>query len=315
MCGESEQHSIMRKERLHHLPQPFTPFPVATPAEFHRELADSKQALGTMTRELEVARAIQRASFPRSLPQPGDFTLAGRWNSAREVAGDFYDALPLGDDSILLVMADVMGKGVPAAMFAMITGALIRVLAVQHHQPGDLLARLNALLYEELSAVEMFITVQLVRIDLHSRQAVIASAGHCPSLLLAAHRPARDFGPTGTPLGILRDAVYDEESATLDEPARLLIYTDGLTETINPGGEMFGRRRLIDWLSNNSPTETAEQSCERLASELSRFRADTPLRDDQAFLIFSDKPVTTTPSTLTRYRPHAAVSVDPIPPP
>src|SRR5690606_36575461 len=90
-----------------------------------------------LTRELEIARSIQQASFPRTLPQLGNFSLAGRWESARQVAGDFYDAMPLGDHSMLLVVADVMGKGVPAAMFATITCALIRSLAPPHHQPSD----------------------------------------------------------------------------------------------------------------------------------------------------------------------------------
>lgn len=304
---------IMRKERSHLLPQPFTPFSAATPAELRRELADFKQTLGTMTRELEVARAIQRASFPSELPQPGNFTLAGRWESAREVAGDFYDALPLSDGSLLLVMADVMGKGVPAAMFAMITGALIRVLATHHHQPSELLTRLNTLLYDELSAVDMFITVQLVRIDLHRRHAVVASAGHCPAMFMAAGQPVRDLGPTGTPLGVLRDPVYDEESATLEGPALLLIYTDGLTEAVNPHGEMFGRQRLIDWVNNKARSpDMAEHLCERLASDVSRFRGDTPLRDDQAFLIFADKP---TPSIPARRRSQEVESANSNPAP
>ena len=310
MHEENDQHTmIMRENRIRGLPLPFTPFSAATPAELRRELADFKQTLGTMTRELEVARAIQRASIPRSLPQPGDFSLAGRWESAREVAGDFYDALLLSDDSLLLVMADVMGKGVPAAMFAMITSALIRALATPQDKPSELLTRLNTLLYDELSAVDMFITVQLVRIDLSRRQAVVANAGHCPALFLAGGQLARDFGPTGTPLGILRDPAYDEESTTLEEPASLLIYTDGLTETVNSDGEMFGRQRLIDWLNNNARSpETAEPLCERLSSELSHFRANTPLRDDQAFLIFSDKPA---PGIPARRRSHAVESLHP----
>ncbi|MDF3056455.1 MAG: uncharacterized protein K0R17_670 [Rariglobus sp.] len=244
-----------------------------------------------ITRELEIARSIQKASFPRSLPQLGNFSLAGRWESARQVAGDFYDAMPLGDHSLLLVVADVMGKGVPAAMFATITRALIRAMAPHHHQPADLLMRLNALLYEELSAVDMFITIQLVCIDLQWRHVVAASAGHCPVLLVSGDgNPVRTLGPTGTPLGIQPDPIYDQECATLPDPACLMIYTDGLTEAFNPAGEMFGRNRLGEWLRERVRFPcAAEQLCEGLASELDRFREGTPLRDDQTFLILADK--------------------------
>lgn len=244
-----------------------------------------------MTRELEIARSIQKASFPRTLPQLGNFSLAGRWESARQVAGDFYDAMPIGDHSMLLVVADVMGKGVPAAMFATITRALIRALAPHHHQPADLLMRLNALLFEELSAVDMFITVQLVSIDLRWRHVVAASAGHCPVLMVSGEdNTVRAIGPTGTPLGIMPDPLYDQECTTLTEPSCLMIYTDGLTEAFDRNGEMFGRKRLGEWLRNgvNFPCD-AEQLCERLVTELDQFRAGTPLRDDQTFLILADK--------------------------
>ncbi len=246
-----------------------------------------------MTRELEIARSIQRASFPRLLPQLGNFSLAGRWESARQVAGDFYDAMPLGDHSMLLVVADVMGKGVPAAMFATITRALIRAMAPHHHQPAELLKQLNTLLYEELSAVDMFITVQLVSIDLRWRHVVAASAGHCPVLLASGGgRPVRSLGPTGTPLGIMPDPVYDQQCTTLDDPACLMIYTDGLTEALNSTGEMFGRERLTGWLRDNVRFPcTAEELCEHLAAELDQFRSGTPLRDDQTFLILTDKTV------------------------
>ncbi len=243
-----------------------------------------------VTRELEIARSIQRASFPRSLPQAGGFTLAGCWESARQVAGDFYDALPIGDHSLLLVVADVMGKGVPAAMFATITRSLIRAMSVHHCQPAELLGRLNALLYEELSAVDMFITVQLALVDLRWRHVLAASAGHCPILLVSGDPlSVRSLSPTGAPLGILPDVNYDQQCTTLDDPACLMIYTDGLTEALDPSGEMFGAERLSNWLRRNVCFPcAANQLCGLLAAELNRFRAGTPLRDDQTFLILAD---------------------------
>ncbi len=240
--------------------------------------------------ELDIAHRIQRALLPRSLPQLSRFGLAANWESARQVGGDFYDAIPLSDHSMLLVVADVMGKGVPAAMFATITRSLLRAMANRLHHPARLLKRLNELLYEELSSVGMFITAQLVFIDLERRVLVAASAGHCP-IIVRSGNEVRTLRVTGTPLGILPDSKYRQHTASLAGPAGVLLYTDGLTESLNPAGDMFGHERLVDWFRHNlkSP-RTADQLRDELAAELSRFRQGATLRDDQAFLILNEEP-------------------------
>src|SRR4029434_11127006 len=118
------------------------------------------------------------------------------WESARQVGGDFYDAFALDDHSLLLAVGDVMGKGVPDSLFATSTRSLLRALSIRAHHPRHLLERLNALLYEELSRVGMFVTVQLVFVDLHRRQLVVASAGHCP-VLMFSEGSVRTLGITG----------------------------------------------------------------------------------------------------------------------
>ena len=250
--------------------------------------------------ELEIAHRIQRALLPRSLPQLRGFGLAANWESARQVGGDFYDAIPLSDHSLLLVVADVMGKGVPAAMFATIMRSLVRAMAVRSHHPAKLLKRLNELLYEELSTVGMFITAQLVFVDLHRRQLVAASAGHCPVFILSG-QTVRTLRVTGTPLGILPHATFRQQTATLGSPAALLLYTDGVTEAQNPAGEMFGAERLGAWLRERAHlAASAETLRDELAAELARYRGPAPLRDDQAFLLLAEQaaPAPTTPFTL-----------------
>ena len=250
--------------------------------------------------ELEIAHRIQRALLPRTLPQLAGFRLAANWESARQVGGDFYDAFPLGDHSLLLVVADVMGKGVPAAIFATITRSLLRAMAVRSHHPAKLLRRLNELLYTELSSVGMFITAQLVFVDLKRRHLVAASAGHCPVLILSGDT-VRPLNVTGTPLGILPNATYRQQTATLAQPSGLLLYTDGVTESVNAAGEMFGHERLADWMRSRVPVPaTAEALRNELAAELSRFRGSASLRDDQAFMLLAEDPATlpATASTL-----------------
>jgi serine phosphatase RsbU (regulator of sigma subunit)/anti-sigma regulatory factor (Ser/Thr protein kinase) len=246
-----------------------------------------------LEQEMEIGRSIQRELLPTMLPQFAGFELAGYWESARRVGGDFYDAVPLSDHSLLLVVADVMGKGVPAAMFAAITRSLVRALAKQSQQPAELLGRLNELLYAELSVVGMFITAQLVFVDLSHREIIASSAGHCPVLLMSdGPDPVRALHATGTPLGVLPKVAYSQQTVPFEQPGGLFLYTDGLTEAFNPDGEMFGQDRLMEWLRDHAhlPGGT-NQLRDELAAELSGFRSDAPLRDDQAFLILAEAPV------------------------
>jgi serine phosphatase RsbU (regulator of sigma subunit) len=253
--------------------------------------------LRLVAHELDIAHRIQRALLPRSLPQLAGFRLAGNWESARQVGGDFYDAFTLDDHSLLLVVADVMGKGVPAAIFATITRSLLRAMAVRSRHPAKLLKRLNELLYAELSSVGMFITAQLVFVDLRRRQLVAASAGHCPVLVLSGGT-VRALNVTGTPLGILPDATYRQATATLAQPGGLLLYTDGLTEAQNAAGEMFGNDRLAEWVRARAPLPaTADELRDELAAELCRFRGAAPLRDDQAFLLLAEQAAQAAPAT------------------
>jgi sigma-B regulation protein RsbU (phosphoserine phosphatase) len=177
-------------------------------------------------------------------------------------------------------------------MFAAITRSFVRALAKQSQQPAELLGRLNELLYDELSAVGMFVTAQLVYIDLSRRELIAASAGHCPVLLMSTGPdPVQALRTTGTPLGILPNTLYRQQTVPFAEPGGLFLYTDGLTEGLNPAGEMFGQDRLIDWLRDHCqlPGGT-DQLRDELAAELGDFRSGAALRDDQAFLILAEAP-------------------------
>ncbi len=253
----------------------------------HKEDARNR----VLARELETAREIQHLLLPRSLPQPAGFGLAGGWHSAREVSGDFYDAIPLGRQSLLLMIADVMGKGVPAALFSTTMRGLLRGLAARSHDPAQLLSGLNRLLHAELSAVDMFITAQIVHLDLHTRQVTAASAGHCPLLFTPFGVNAVAALPTrGLPLGVLPNTVYRRETALLGEPATLLLHTDGLTDTRNAAGTLFGQRRLMSWLHNHAQAgHGAGELRDRLTSELHRFRGEAEMVDDQAFLLLAEE--------------------------
>lgn len=246
-----------------------------------------------VARELEIAKEIQHLLLPRTLPQLAGVGLTGGWQSAREVGGDFYDAFALSGHSLILMVADVMGKGVPAALFATTMRGLLRGMIARSNDPAELLSRLNRLLYAELSAVNMFITAQIVLVDLETRQVTTASAGHCPLLYVPpGRRTVAALATQGIPLGVLPDTVYRDETVPLGTPAALLLYTDGLTDTRDAEGAIFGQQRLVAWLrANLIPGRSASELRDRLMTELNRFRGDAAMADDQAFLLLTEEGV------------------------
>ncbi len=254
-------------------------------ARYQEEQVNSR----VFSRELEIARNIQRSLLPKSLPLVPGFTLAGFCESARQVGGDFYDVLRITEDSLLLIIADVMGKGIPAAIFAAILRSVLRAVPEWTSEPAALLTRANRLLFEELSGVDMFITAQLIYVDMRQRRFVAASAGHCPTLLaLGRTGPVKAIAPEGLPLGILPDTVYSNQEEQLGDDSTVLLYTDGLTEARNARGEFFGQERLMHWLQASLKRhETAEALKDDLAAELSHFQANGSLNDDQTFLILA----------------------------
>jgi sigma-B regulation protein RsbU (phosphoserine phosphatase) len=184
----------------------------------------------------------------------------------------------------------VMGKGIPAAMFAAILRSLLRAAPEWMDQPATLLARANRLMFEELSAVDMFITAQLVFVDAKNRKITAASAGHCPGLLTVDERGSIvSIAPEGLPLGIEPDTAFSSHTETLQRPAKLLLYTDGLTEARNPHGEFFGQDRLMKWLRKGAARKgSAQELADDLAQDLTNFQSSAAQTDDQTFLILAE---------------------------
>ncbi|MBA4149808.1 MAG: SpoIIE family protein phosphatase [Verrucomicrobia bacterium] len=243
-----------------------------------------------VSRELEIAKSIQRALLPKTLPQPCGFGLAGYCEFAQTVGGDFYDVVPVSDNSLLLIIADVMGKGIPAAMFAAILRSVLRAAPELNQQPAALLQRVNRLLYEELSEVEMFITAQLAFLDFEKRELIVASAGHCPILLGSPTSQLKAISPDGIPLGILPDANYETHIEQLPRDARLLLYTDGLTDARNISGSFFSEERLLIWFKSVSTEDkTAEELKLSLADAVHQFQGEAAPFDDQTFLILAEQ--------------------------
>ena len=237
-------------------------------------------------RELEIAAEIQRSLLPAELPSCLPFALAASCQSALKVGGDFYDVIPAGEGAVLLVIADVMGKGVPAALFAAVLRSTIRSMGHLFAQPGELLTAVNKTLFLDLSRVNMFATATVVYLDAERGGLVSASAGHCPVLFYCP--TPNQFIPvqTGFPLGIEAGTVYRQTVNSLPAGAAALLYTDGLNEARNGDGQLLGERDLLRFFTESAAeTGDAEGTKHHLLRRLSEFRGRAPLADDQTLIV------------------------------
>jgi serine phosphatase RsbU (regulator of sigma subunit)/anti-sigma regulatory factor (Ser/Thr protein kinase) len=240
------------------------------------------------SRELDIARSIQQSLLPKTFPKLTGYGLSGFCLNARQVGGDFFDVLPLSQEKVLLVIADVMGKGVPAALFAATLRTLVRTVVEWTHRPAEILERVNRLIYDELSGVDMFITAQVAVADTHKRRLLAANAGHCPLLLTRQDNTIEAVSPEGMPFGILADTVFEQVAIPLAEYTSVVLYTDGLTEARNAHGEFFGQERFFDWLRQNQP-RTASKLSEAFRAELKSFQGQIALSDDQTLLVLAEE--------------------------
>jgi len=248
-------------------------------------LLDERTAARITRRELEIASEIQRSLLPATLPACPPLALAAACRSALQVGGDLYDAISTGDGAVLLVIADVMGKGVPAALFAAVLRTTIRSLCHLFAQPGELLAAVNRTLFPDLSRVDMFVTAKLVYLDAARGTAISASAGHCPLLVWTpGAATVAAAGESSFPLGIEPQTTYQPTVTALPPGAAALLYTDGLSETRNAAGEFLGEEKLHELFAAAAQTRDAESGKTFLLDRLTAFRGSAPLADDETLI-------------------------------
>jgi serine phosphatase RsbU (regulator of sigma subunit)/anti-sigma regulatory factor (Ser/Thr protein kinase) len=244
-----------------------------------------------LQREFELAARIQRSLLPTDHPRLGTWQTAGHCESAREVGGDFYDILRVGESGLLLAIADVMGKGLPAALFATVLRTLVHTRPDLAPRPGEFLDWLNRNLEAELGRFDMFITAQLAFIDCATRELRVAGAGHPPMLVADRTGRVESIESTGAPLGINAGLDFGESRLVLPPGARVLLYTDGLNEARNTAGSQFGLEALTAWLGDSARRgEPAERCRSGLVAALRRYEAGTAPADDQTLLLLSEEP-------------------------
>jgi sigma-B regulation protein RsbU (phosphoserine phosphatase) len=204
---------------------------------FQRE----RQERERMLRDAQEARAIQRGLFGKAIPLVPGFAFETAWHPAEVVAGDWFDFIEIGHESYGVVLADVSGKGMPAALLMAATRALLRSSARAHPSPGQALSHLNQILIEDFPRGK-FVTMVYGILHAPSRQITLASAGH-PRPLLVTDQCSFVPVETGLPLG-LGVSSYPEHTVKLEPGTQLLLYSDGITEAMNAEYEEYGPSRL-----------------------------------------------------------------------
>ncbi len=210
-------------------------------------------------RELEIAKNIQLSLLPTRIPEVSGIRLGGICIPAKEVGGDYYDYLSHDDGRLDLVIADVSGHNVGAALIMSEARTMIRSRSGQFGHPEDLLSELNQFLYEDLTKAELFITLFYLQYRPDTRIIEYASAGHSPTLLWqAAKGQCLRLDPEGLIIGVIKEFPFERDSYKLASGDVMILYTDGLIEAENAENELFGEERLIGILRENHHLQPQE---------------------------------------------------------
>ena len=258
---------------------------LATYDRMRRQIEASYRVLrqrDALERELGVARDVQRELLPRSAPDVPGLELAGVCRQAIAVGGDYYDYLQLDDGCLGLVVADVSGKGVPAALLMASLQASVRGLFHTAVNQATLSGRLNDALFRASSA-SRYATAFLASYDPDTRQLSYTNAGHLPPLLIQSATTI-ECHEGGMPIGLFEGASYETGSRTLAPGDLLALFSDGVSEAPRDDGEQFGSERLAALLRNEG-ARPLDALLDTVLEELERWSGDVPPHDDVTLVL------------------------------
>ncbi len=234
--------------------------------------------------ELRVAGEIQQSLLPRSAPELPGYDIAGRCDPADYAGGDYYDFLSMPDDKLGLVIADVSGHGVPAAMIMSELRAVLRTLirSDSDKSVGQIATQLNEILSADLSA-ERFVTFFFACFDPAARNLHYACAGH-PAYVLSKDGKFEYYDSNDPPLGVHADHSFEDKFLSLEEGDMLTLFTDGITECYKDNMELYGVQRLMELL-HAQRQESSEVILDNLFVEAAAFADDDLQNDDMTAIL------------------------------
>ncbi len=245
-------------------------------ARLHKDAIEKER----IERELEVAAAIQRQILPRDLPVVAGLEIAAKNVPTRQVGGDYFDFFPLSGGRLAFLVADVSGKGVPAALLVSTVHAAVHLQIDEAKTVAELIARIDRHL-QKYAATRKFLTCFFGLIEPDSGTLRYVSAGHNPALLRRASGAIEQIKATGVPIGMFPNASWREETVEIERGDLLCVYSDGITEALDAADEEFGLDRLCRLMTAQAPGEI----CEKVFDAVAAFAGDVPQYDDQTLLL------------------------------
>jgi serine phosphatase RsbU (regulator of sigma subunit) len=239
-----------------------------------------------MKQELEYAREIQLSMLPRRAPDVAWLDVAALSLPATEVGGDYYDYFELDDDRLAVVVGDVTGHGVASGLVLSGVRSSLNLLHDEMAHPSAVLDRVNLML-KRTSAPRMHMTLAVALLDRRHGSAVVSTAGHPPALVRRACGDVIEVGSGSFPLGAMSQARYVENRVDIGPDDVLLLYSDGLVETMNPDGDQFGWRRLTEQLESMDDGLPASAVRDQLLREVWEFKDDAPQVDDVTMVVIA----------------------------
>jgi len=253
-------------------------------ARLTRELLDRRR----LEKELAIAREIQASFLPKRAPEVPGFDLAGATQPHDEVGGDYFDFIRVSDSRLGIAIADVSGKGIPAALI--MAGFRMSLLAEIRNEftMRAVMRKVNSLLHESTER-DKFVTLFYGVLDWKNRSVSYSNAGHNPPLLLRADGRVQYLLEGGVALGVLPDARYEERPVALQPGDLLLLYTDGVSEAESSTGEQFGTERLERCLKRIAEG-TAHEILKGVVDEVTAYAGEHGLNDDLTLVVVKVRP-------------------------
>lgn len=254
-------------------------------ARYHEKTLDMER----VKQDLASAREIQRSLLPQSFPDIPGYTIAGRSQTCYEVGGDYLDILPSPSGELMIVVADVAGKGLASALVGSSLRSAFRAIAHSGMSLVEVATHLNKLHYDEgEQSRRRYATAIFLRLNPKEHALEVVNAGHNPGFLLNGYEKPVLIEASGTPVGMLPFSTYTAEKFMLGEKTKLLLYTDGMTEVFR-GQEEFGQERLLQAFRTCNRND-AKAILDSLWQTLDAFSSQESLSDDMTALVVGRKP-------------------------
>lgn len=249
-------------------------------AKMHTSLMERQR----LVKDMEFARTVQESFLPQKPPSVPRYAFSAHYTPAQEVGGDFYDFIPLDRGRIGIVIGDVSGKGVPAALYMAKLGSDLRTLVHTEREPAAALAKLNDLLAAR-SRRGMFATLLYAELAVASGELIISSAGHLPPVLKKADGSVTKLAAAGgSPLGMLPGMRFGQDAVTLGPGDTVILYTDGVIEAMNAKEELYGYERFEAVIRKTGPEPELQKSA--IIEGVIKFTALAPQHDDLTLVCF-----------------------------